>query len=59
MPSDSDSIEEVVDEAHVVDESVHVAGAQHEQSGQALGKQRESLWLVTMLLFGLGLIRLN
>lgn len=33
LPSDSDSIEEVVDEAHVVDESVHVTGAQHKQSG--------------------------
>lgn len=29
LPGDSDSIEEVVDESHVVDESVHVAGAQH------------------------------
>lgn len=36
LPSDSDSVEEVVDEADVVDESVHVTGAQHEQSGQTL-----------------------
>lgn len=36
LPGDSDSIEEVVDKAHVVDERVHVAGAQHEQGGQTL-----------------------
>lgn len=41
LPGDSDSIEEVVDEAHIVDEGVHVAGAQHEQGGQALGKREE------------------
>ena len=41
LPGDSDSIEEVVDEAHVVDEGVHVAGAQHEQGGQALGEREE------------------
>lgn len=35
LPGNSNSIEEVVDEAHVVDESVHVAGAQHKQGGQA------------------------
>lgn len=35
LPCNSDSIEEVVDEAHVVDEGVHVAGAQHEEGGQA------------------------
>lgn len=34
LPGDSHSIEEVVDEAHVVDERVHVAGAQHQQGGQ-------------------------
>lgn len=39
LPGDSDSIEEVVDEAHVVDESVHVAGAQHQQGGQASEEQ--------------------
>lgn len=36
LPGNCDSIEEVVDEAHVVDEGVHVAGAEHEQGGQAL-----------------------
>lgn len=36
LPSNSHSIEEVVDEAHIVDEGVHVAGAEHEQGGQAL-----------------------
>ena len=36
LPGNSDPVEEVVDEAHVVDESVHVTGAQHEQGGQAL-----------------------
>lgn len=42
LPGDSDSVEEVVDEAHIVDECVHVTGAQHEKGGQALrdGKQR-------------------
>jgi len=41
LPGDSDSVEEVVDEAHVVDEGVHVAGAQHEQGGQALRRKKE------------------
>lgn len=36
LPSNSHSVEEVVDEAHIVDEGVHVAGAEHEQGGQAL-----------------------
>lgn len=36
LPGNSDSVEQVVDEAHVVDERVHVAGAEHEQRGQAL-----------------------
>lgn len=36
LPGNRDAIEEVVDEAHVVDEGVHVAGAEHEQGGQAL-----------------------
>lgn len=42
LPSNSDSIEEVVDEAHVVDEGVHVAGAQHKQGGQALKNGKET-----------------
>lgn len=41
LPGDSDSIEEVVDESHVVDESVHVAGAQHQQGRQALRSKKE------------------
>lgn len=36
LPGNSHSIEEVVDESHVVDEGVHVAGAQHEQCRKAL-----------------------
>lgn len=36
LPGDGNSIEEVVDEAHVVNESVHITGAQHKQRGQAL-----------------------
>lgn len=36
LPGNSDPVEQVVDEAHVVDERVHVAGAEHEQGGQAL-----------------------
>lgn len=57
LPSDSHSIEEVVDEAHIVDEGVHVAGAQHKQGGQALRRKKkeerrvrsrkfDNLWLV-------------
>lgn len=41
LPGNSDSIEEVVDEAHVVDECVHVTGAQHQQCGQTLGRRTE------------------
>lgn len=41
LPGDGDSIEEVVDEAHIVDEGVHVAGAQHEQGGEALRNEKE------------------
>lgn len=33
LPGDSDPIEEVVDETHVVYEGVNVTGAQHQQSG--------------------------
>ncbi len=60
LPGDSDSVEEVVDEAHIVDESVHVAGAQHKQGGQALRNEKErrvrdrkcgSLWFVCCFLF--------
>lgn len=36
LPGNSDPVEQVVDEAHVVDERVHVARAEHEQRGQAL-----------------------
>lgn len=41
LPSNSDSVEEVVDEAHIVDERVHVAGAEHKQGGQALWNKKE------------------
>ena len=41
LPGDGNSIEEVVDEAHIVDESVHVTGAQHEQGGQTLREEKE------------------
>lgn len=43
LPGDSDSVKEVVDEANVVDESVHVTGAQHKQGGQTLQKKEEVL----------------
>lgn len=36
LSSNCDPVEEVVDEAHVVDECVHVAGDQHQQGGDAL-----------------------
>lgn len=43
LPGNSHSIEEVVDESHVVDKSVHVAGTQHEQRRKALrSKKRHS-----------------
>lgn len=42
LPGDSDSIEEVVDEAHIVDESVHVTGAQHKQGGKALRNKEKT-----------------
>lgn len=29
LPGDSDSIKQVIDEAHIIDEDVHVSGAQH------------------------------
>lgn len=41
LPGNSDSIKEVVDKPDVVDESVHVAGAEHEQSGEA---REEKSW---------------
>lgn len=41
LPGNSDSVEEVVDEAHIIDEGVHVTGAQHKQGGQALRKKKE------------------
>lgn len=34
LSSNSDTIKEVVDEAHIVYESVHITGAQHEQGRQ-------------------------
>lgn len=40
LPGNSDPVEQVVDEAHVVDERVHVAGTEHEQRGQALRRNR-------------------
>lgn len=36
LPGDSDAIEEVVDETHIVYEGVNVTGAQHQQSGDQL-----------------------
>lgn len=37
---DSDAVKEVVDEAHVVNEGVNVAGAQHQQGGDELHETR-------------------
>lgn len=45
LPGDSNSVEEVVDEAHVVDEGVHVTGAQHKEGGQALRNEKGLLCL--------------
>jgi len=36
LPGDGDAVEEVVNEAHVVDQRVDVAGAQHQERGDAL-----------------------
>lgn len=41
LPSYGDTIEEVVDETHVVYEGVNVTGAQHQQSGDQLFAVRE------------------
>lgn len=43
LPGNSDSIEEVVNEAHIIDESVHVTGAEHEQGGQALRNEKDAM----------------
>lgn len=40
LPSNSDAIEEVVDETHIVYEGVNVTGAQHQQSGDQLNVVR-------------------
>lgn len=42
LPGDSESIEELVDEAHVVYEGVNVTGAQHQQGGDQLNTVRGS-----------------
>lgn len=36
LPSDSDTVEEVVYETHIIYEGVNVTGAQHQQSGDQL-----------------------
>lgn len=36
LAGDSDAVEKVVDETHVVNEGVNVAGAQHQQGGDQL-----------------------
>lgn len=36
LPSNSDPVEQVVDETNIVDEGVDVAGAQHHQGGDQL-----------------------
>lgn len=36
LAGDSDAVEKVVDETHVVNEGVNVAGAQHQQGGNQL-----------------------
>lgn len=59
LPGNSDSVEEVVDEAYVVDESVHVTGAQHEQGGQALGTEKNGSALVASCVFVCEVTRLT
>lgn len=36
LSSNCDPVEEIVDETHIVDECVYVAGDQHQQGGDAL-----------------------
>lgn len=50
LPGDSDAIEEVVDKPDVVDESVHVTGAEHEQRGETLEEEREWEFLCVQVL---------
>lgn len=50
LPGDSDAIEEVVDEAHVVYHGVDVTGAQHQQRGDQLGTDTLSFGLVVVVL---------
>ena len=40
LPGNSDAIEEVVDETHIVYEGINVTGAQHQQSGDQLNVMR-------------------
>lgn len=66
LPGDSDSVEEVVDKAHIVDEGVHITGAQHKQGRQALGRKTvrmvrdrkcDRLWFVCSLRVFLSITR--
>lgn len=47
LPGDSDAIEKVVDETHVVYEGVNVTGAQHQQSGDQLNMAREDKVIIS------------
>lgn len=44
LPGDRDTVEEVVDEAHVVDKCVHVTGAQHQKRRDTLRKKKKQRW---------------
>lgn len=47
LPGDSDAIDNVVDETHVVYEGVNVTGAQHQQSGDQLNVVREDKVIIS------------
>lgn len=43
LPGDSDPVEHVVDETHIVDEGVDVTRAEHQQRGDQLGNKKSQL----------------
>lgn len=45
LPGNSDPVEQVVDETHIVDEGVDVTGAEHHQGGDQLKKKKKKCQL--------------
>lgn len=46
LPGNSDTVEQVVDEAHIVDEGVDVTSAEHQQGGDQLEKKKKINFLI-------------